>query len=124
MGENTYWIDYRFIEQFKTVDLSNIHEYFRGHPDYDNNCMNEKTMMGTEFDSSRGVVYAFNREADGYFIITKYSVIGGTRTPVEHYMMIDCSIFKCMNVKDVITKKIERITSLVSSMLDVCIHEA
>lgn len=42
----SYHIDFRYLEQNPIINEINALDYFRTHPDYDQNCINEKYKQG------------------------------------------------------------------------------
>ena len=119
MATDEYWVDRRFVDERQAIDLSNLHEYFRGHPDYDFSCNEEKVLNNQQADPINGIEYSFSKEAEHYYIITKYKLIEGVRKSVENFMVWGPNIFKCKNLKDVIMRKIENLTSLTRHLQDI-----
>ena len=92
---STYFFNPHFLEYQPLISLANIHEYFKAHPDYDRNCINEK-------GGSTGVNYTFQCVHEGYILITKEVIDGDKRTALEHFIAVNEKIFKNNNLKDML----------------------
>ena len=44
----TYFIDFRYLEENPLINELNVLDYFRSHPEYDQQCINEKKKQGFE----------------------------------------------------------------------------
>lgn len=42
----SYHIDFKYLEQNPIINEINVIDYFRTHPEYDPNCINEKIKQG------------------------------------------------------------------------------
>ena len=102
----TYFVDPRFLEVFGSVTLANVQDYFKQHPSYDRNCINEK-------GGSAGVNYKFTQIHEGYILITKEAVTDDKHTALEHYMAVNEKVFDCANIKDLMAAKTANLIALV-----------
>lgn len=122
-NNNSYYIDYHFIEQRGPLNSRNWLEYLQGHPEYESNCLNQKyRAMGYETieiseilkNGDVGIFYQLVTLKHNYLVIKKYLIDNDKELLVRLYYCYENKIFSSANCKNLLFSKLGNLSSILN----------
>lgn len=120
MNNKNIFYDLNFFIDNPEITENNILQYFKLHPSYDMNCLNErfKDNYNKMYYNEIGVFYIYEKINTNYYIIKKYlNEADKKMLLIDCYMVINKYIIDSVRYKQLIQNKLLKITEIIKNII-------
>jgi hypothetical protein len=125
-NQESYFIDYHFLETHREVNTFNWLDYFQNHPDFDKSCLNLKYFSNRDIsldylynNKEYGIFYKFElKENSDLCSIQKYLIDEHDCFLLKIYFLFDNKILDSSNLKNTLLQKSANISALLNKAVN------
>ena len=130
-NQNSYYIDYHFLETSPKINSFNWINYFQNHPDFDNSCLNLKFLHEPKISvkyflekKENGIFYTFEiLENCSISQISKFLIDDKKCYLLKIYYLFENKIFDSANLKSTLLQKSANIGVLLNKAVELAFEE-